>query len=184
MFGALLEGTGVDYRGSSLVMLLVPTVFVYRRLIFISSIILLGDNIFFLILIQISMVQFQLFVLHSLRVFESKVALWKQTQDECTYLLLLYVLICFNDFVPDPELRSQLGYVYISIMFSNIGVHFINLIRSTISLFILSLKRCWRRRHLYYCWCCCCCKCCRKKIRSMPTAINEPENSVPLPISL
>ena len=77
MFGALLEGTGVDYRGSSLVMLLVPTVFVYRRLIFISSIILLGDNIFFLILIQISMVQFQLFVLHSLRVFESKAALWK-----------------------------------------------------------------------------------------------------------
>ena len=168
-YGSLLEGTRVDKR-SSLVM---PTVFVYRRLIFITSIILLGDNIFFLTLIQISMVLFQLFALHSLRVFESKADLWKQTQDECTYLLLLYVFMCFNDFVPDPEMRSELGIVYISIMFSNIGVHFINLIRSTLSSLILSVKRNWKRRHLYICMCCF--KCCRKKIRSYTYAISEPE---------
>ena len=177
MYGALLQGARVDNR-RSLVMLLVPTVFVYRRLIFISSIILLRKNIFFLILIQISMVQFQLFALHSMRVFETKEDLWKQTLDECTYLLLLYVLMCFSDSVPDPELRSHLGIVYISIIIANIGVHLIILIRSTISSLCLSLKRCWARRHLYHCWCCCCCKCCIKKTRPVPTALNEPENSV------
>ena len=108
MYGALLEGTKVtkDTERGNLAMLLAPMIFFYRRLIFIGSIILLKDNIFVLIMIQTSMVQFQLFVLHSLRIFESKAALWKQTQDECTYLLLIYVLMLFTDFVPDPEQRN------------------------------------------------------------------------------
>ena len=137
-------------------MLLVPTIFFYRRLIFISSMILLRKNIFALILIQIGMIQFQLGVLHLLRTFDSRASLWKQTQDECTYLLLIYVLMCFTDFVPDPEQRSNLGIVYIIIMLSNIGLHLITLIRSTISSIVLNIKRCFARRHLYLCWFCCC----------------------------
>ena len=129
MYGALLEGTKVTTQRGNLAILLVPTIFFYRRLIFISSIILLKDNIFVLILIQTCMVQLQLLVLHSLRIFESKAALWKQTLDECTYLLLIYVLMLFTDFVPDPEQRNLIGRVYIGITFTNIGVHFISLIR-------------------------------------------------------
>ena len=143
-------------------MLFMPTMFFYRRLIFICSVILLRNNILALILIQVGMIQFQLAVLHLLRTFETKASLWKQTQDECTYLLLIYVLMCFTNFVPDPEQKSQLGIAYISIMFTNIGLHFITLIRSTISYIVISIKRCFVRRHLYWCWCSCF-KCCQKK---------------------
>ena len=143
-------------------MLLRPTVFLYRRLTFITCVIYFGNNILVLILIQIGMIQFWLCVLHSLRTFESKAALWKQTQDECTYIMLFYLLMCFTDLVPDPEHRSNLGIAYISIMFTNIGVHFISLIRLTISSLVLSCKRCFVRRHLYWCWCSCC-KLCKKK---------------------
>ena len=137
-------------------MLLKPTFFLYRRLIFISSVILFRTNILVLIIIQIGMIQFQLALLHTLRTFDSRKNLWKETQDECTYLLLFYVLMCFTDFVPDPELRSKLGIAYICIMFTNIGLHLITLIRSTISSSVLAFKRCFV-------------KFCQKKIKSMPS---------------
>ena len=136
-------------------MLLNPAIFFYRRFIFTCSVIIFRKDIFALIIIQMGLIQIQLVVLHFLRVFESKAALWKQTQDECTYLLLLYVLLCFTDFVPDPELRNKLGIVYITIMFTNIGTHLVSLIRFTLSSFLRSLKRCFVRRHLYWCFCCC-----------------------------
>ena len=135
-------------------MLFKPTIFFYRRLIFTSSTIIFRQNILALILIQIGLIHFQLIVLHSLRIFESRAALWKQTQDEFTYLLLIYVLICFTDLVPDPEQRNNLGVAYICIMFTNIGLHMIPLIWSTISSAGRSLKRCYVRRHLNKCCCC------------------------------
>ena len=60
MYGALLEGTRTELRKGEnkgdWVMLFVPTIFFYRRLIFISSIILLRTNILALFLIQIAMI--------------------------------------------------------------------------------------------------------------------------------
>ena len=156
-------------------MLLLPTIFFYRRLIFITSIIFLGKNIFALLVIQFCMIQFTLATLHSLRIFESKATLWKQTQDECTYLLLFYVLMCFTDFVPDPELRSELGKAYISIMFTNIGLHLISLIRSTITSILLGFKRCFVRRHL-----CRCLRsfffCCKQKARLVPSSKKSKQS--------
>ena len=76
VYGALLEGTRVDLRQKEVkgnwVMLLVPTIFFFRRLVFISSIILLRKNIFALILIQIGMIIFNLGILHMLRTFDTR----------------------------------------------------------------------------------------------------------------
>ena len=172
VYGALLEGTRIQQRQQedkgNWAMLLMPTIFLYRRLIFVTSTILLKDNIFALILIQIGLIQFQLVILHMLRTFESRAALWKQTLDEVTYLLLIYIIMCFTDFVPDPEQRRLLGIVYLSIMFINIGLHLITLIRSTISSIVLSFKRWFARRHLYWCWCSCFLFC-RRQARSEPS---------------
>ena len=92
---------------------------------------------------------------------ESRSALWKQTLDECTYLLLVYNLMCFTNFVSSPEDRNQIGYAYLLVMNGNIGIHMIVLILSTIFNIKLRLKRCCLRRHLYHCWCFC-----KKTIRS------------------
>ena len=81
VYGVFLEGTRVELREREIkgdwVMLLRPIIFLYRRLTFITCIIYFRNNILALILIQIGMIQFWLSILHLLRTFESKAALWK-----------------------------------------------------------------------------------------------------------
>lgn len=43
-------------------------------------------------------------------------------------LMMNYLLMCFTDFVPDAAVRSEIGYYYIYINFSNIGFHIINML--------------------------------------------------------
>ena len=76
--------------------------------------------------------------------------------DEFTYLLLLIIMMCFTHFVPDPQQRSHVGIAYICVMFTNIGIHLITLIRSTLASLIKTFKK--------YCV-----SCCKKKIKSMPS---------------
>ena len=81
VYGALLEGTRVDLREKEVkgnwVMLFVPTIFFFRRLVFISSIILLRENILVLILIQTGTIVFNLGIIHTLRTFETRAILKK-----------------------------------------------------------------------------------------------------------
>ena len=98
-------------------------IFLYRRLIFVSSVILLRTNILALLLILVGLIQFSMAVFHLLKPLESRGALLIQTIDECTYLLLVYLIMCFTNFVPDPEYRINIGVAYISVIGTNIGIH-------------------------------------------------------------
>ena len=133
--------------------MLVPIFYFYRRLAFISSVILLRSNILALISIQVGLIQFQLALLHLGKPLESRAALIKQTLDECTYLILVQLLLCFTNFVPDPEDRIYIGIAYMSVMIANMGLHIMILILSTCKVFCLKSKRCFARRHLYNCCC-------------------------------
>ena len=138
--------------------MLVPMIFFYRRLLFVYSALLLGNYLLVQLVIQISMIQFYLTILHSFRPQESRMSLHKQTFDECTYIILIYLLMCFTNFIPDPVIRSKLGVAYNSVMLSNVGFHLIMMVYSSIQSIVLMIKRIYARRHLYkYC-------CIRKKI--------------------
>ena len=150
--------------------MLVPIFYFYRRFVFILSVILLRNNILVLILIQVGLIQFQLALLHLVKPLESRSTLWKQTLDECTYLILVSLLMCFTNFVADPEDRIWVGVAYISLMIANIGVHLIILILSTCKVFWLKLKRCFARRHLFKC-----CFFCLKKTQPKASHCEEPE---------
>ena len=63
---------------------------------------------------------------------ESRFANNVETFNECTILVLTYFLFCFTDYVPESEMRSELGEYYNYVNFSNIGVHFFLMISSTI----------------------------------------------------
>jgi hypothetical protein len=45
--------------------------------------------------------------------------------NECTAIALTYGLLCFTDFVPSEETRSEIGYYYILVTCTNILVHLI-----------------------------------------------------------
>ena len=69
-----------------------------------------------------------------------------EVMNECTIIVLLYGLMCFTDFVPNPETRSSVGYVYMGVITTNIGVHIIKLLLQTCYM----LKQGWKK--YCYCW--------------------------------
>ena len=140
-------------------LMLVPMIFFYRRLLYVYSALLLGKYLIAQLFIQLFMILFYLTILHTFRPLESRKSLLQNTIDECTYLLLIYILLCFTNFIPDPEMRYNFGIVYIIVIFSNVGFHLILMINSSIKSLVLLVKRYKARRHLYRC-------CCIKKKKS------------------
>ena len=49
--------------------------------------------------------------------------------------------MCFSDFVSDPELRNNLGYAYIGVIFFNIATHLLILIFNNIITAKLSIRK-------------------------------------------
>ena len=133
-------------------LMLVPMIFFYRRLLYVYSALLLGEYLLLQLVIQIFMIQFFLTILYSFRPLESRLTLHKQTFDEFTYLFLIYILLCFTNFIPDPIMRSKLGVAYNSVIFTNVGFHLIFMIKSIANNLVLGVKRIFARRRLYkYC---------------------------------
>ena len=64
-----------------------------------------------------------------------------ETFNELTTLLLIYLLMCFSDFVSDPELRNKLGYIYIGVIFTNIATHLLILIYTNLIAAKLSIRK-------------------------------------------
>ena len=79
--------------------------------------------------------------------------------NECTILLLTYLLLLFSDLVPTASIRSDIGLFYMSVSFGNIAVHLYLLLSVNLS----SLFKCLKRRKGKGC-------CCGKKPRQSKAA--------------
>jgi hypothetical protein len=78
---------------------------------------------------------------------ESFFAVRMAVMDEWTILLLSYGMMCFTDFVPDPETRSEMiGPFYIIIILANVLIHLIFLVIDFGSKSKLKWKRCLKNR--------------------------------------
>ena len=71
----------------------------------------------------------------------SKESVRTEAFNEITTLFLIYLLMCFSDFISDPELRNKLGYVYIGVIFTNISAHLLVLIYTNIKAVKLSIRK-------------------------------------------
>ena len=54
-----------------------------------------------------------------------------EIMNECNILVLTYGQMLFTDYIPDPETRNGIGYVYIVVVLINNAVHLIILVRDT-----------------------------------------------------
>ena len=75
------------------------------------------------------------------RPFENDAANNIETFNELTVIFLTYFLFCFTDFVPEPEIRSDLGSYYNYVTFTNIAVHMFLMLRSSFSAIRLKIRR-------------------------------------------
>ena len=75
----------------------------------------------------------------------SNFAVRMEVLNECTVLLLGYCMMCFTDFVPEPETRSHVGIFYMGFTAANVLVHIIFLILETSYNLKLRCKRCYNK---------------------------------------
>ena len=70
-----------------------------------------------------------------------------EVMNECSLIILTYGLMCFTDFVPEPETRSLVGECYIVVTISNYAIHIFFLLRFNIGhLWWKCRRRFYRRR--------------------------------------
>ena len=51
-----------------------------------------------------------------------------EIMNECTIVILCYLLFCFTDFVLDPLVRYRIGFAYIVVVLINISIHTVMLL--------------------------------------------------------
>ena len=56
-----------------------------------------------------------LILIQAYQPYETKYANKTETFHEMAILFLIYVALCFTDFVPDSEARYNMGYVYLAL---------------------------------------------------------------------
>jgi hypothetical protein len=116
-----------------------------RRIAFVASVILLENFLWAQLAIHINISVFMIIFLFTFCPFESLFAARIAVMDECTNLVLSYCLICFTDFVPEAEIRSKIGLLYIAVVLVNVLVHLIFLLLDVRSKSKLICKRCFNK---------------------------------------
>ena len=76
---------------------------------------------------------------------ETKLLNTMETFNECTIMVLLYLIQCFTGFVPSSDTRSDLGLVYISVNLGSILLHFIIMLVNSLKWAINRLRLKYRR---------------------------------------
>ena len=80
-------------------------------------------------------------LLVSLRPMRSNHANKIETFNEVTVLCILYILLCFSDFIGSLEVRNQLGYLYIGVFTIYALVHIIPMLASASKEIYAKVKR-------------------------------------------
>jgi len=62
--------------------------------------------------------------------------------NEAMMTLIMYSILCFTDFIPDPNNRYQVGYVSIALISLHFTVNIAILFKNSYRAVILGFKRC------------------------------------------
>jgi len=85
---------------------------------------------------------FMIMYLFWYRPLDSVFALRMEVMNETTLTFLYYGMLCFTDFVPEPETRSLLGFIYMGVSLVNILVHLTFLALASCNKIKLRCKKC------------------------------------------
>ena len=123
-------------------------IFYGRRILFAVSAVLLKDCLWAQLAIQTMVSVFMIIYLMWYKPMESPFANRMEVMNESTFLVLSYGQMCFTDFVPGPETRTDIGSVYMLVSLAHILVHLIFLLLATghkLKLMCKKKCRCCRR---------------------------------------
>jgi hypothetical protein len=90
-------------------------------------------------------VQVQLIIICYCNPYESAFQRRMELFNEAMVTLIMYSIICFTDFIPDINIRYQLGYVSIILICIHFTVNVVVLLKTNFRQLILVLKRYLKR---------------------------------------
>ena len=147
-YGTLYEGLCLDMEDSKRrTALLFPVFFVIRRLLFVASAIWLDGFIWSQIAIQFFVSVWMIIYLFHYWPFENRIFTILEVVNEVTTVLLLYHMLCYTDFVPDPWTRYIMGWSFILVTCGNLIIHVTLLARnSLVNLKNKFVEKCSRKK--------------------------------------
>ena len=77
------------------------------------------------------------------RPLESNFANNMELLNECTTVWILYAVMGFSDYVPDPATRNIIGWAFVAVLGVFLAIHLVFLIGSTCKALYRSLRRCY-----------------------------------------
>lgn len=125
--GTLLDGLSTNWISRRQSVLFMPSMYFGRRLAFVLTIVYLPEFFWAVIAVQFAISLSLIMFLQWDRPLENRFAAGLQTFNECTTLMILYVVMCFSNFVGDPEMRSELGLVFVGVVSFNVFCHIVNM---------------------------------------------------------
>ena len=103
---------------------LIPFVFLLRRLMTIGTLVYWNEFFWGQVAVQIMISVFMVILIGWFRPLDSKFANNIEIFNEIISIFTLYMMMCFSDFVPKAEDRSNIGIYFISILGVYAFVHF------------------------------------------------------------
>ena len=140
-YGAGVEETSLIKKISPRSILAYPVFFFVRRLIFAISAVYLQNFLWAQLAIQMMISVVMVMYLKTYKPMDSPFSNRMEVLNECTMIVLVYFLMLFTDFVPNPETRNNIGRFYIGINILHPGIHLIFLFLETCYKLKLVCKR-------------------------------------------
>ena len=140
-YGSLIDGTNRNLKSKQWLVLIIPCTYFARRITFALTVVFWFDFFWGQIGVQFLVTTFMIIFLQWTRPLESKFATTFETFNEVANLMSLYPLLCFSDFISEPEIRSTCGWAFIVIICAYAMVHLGFLITDVIQKLKGYLKR-------------------------------------------
>ena len=118
--------------------------FYMRRVAFVITVLVFREYLWAQLAVQNFLSLAMSIYLQWFKPLESNFANNIETFNEVTTIVLTYFLLCFSDFVPEPETRSELGIHYNNTTFLNMAVHLYIMLRGS---FLAVRLSCRKRRY-------------------------------------
>jgi len=141
--GTLLDGLSTNWVSRRKSVLFLPIMYFGRRLAFVLTIVYLPDFFWAVIAVQFAISTSLIMFLQWDRPLENRFAAGLQTFNECTTLVILYIVMCFSNFVGDPIMRSELGLVFVGVVSFNVFCHIVNMFVQIICRTKMRARNCW-----------------------------------------
>ena len=124
-FSPLLEGTKYERKEPKSNIILVPVYFFMKRLILVAILIFAREFVWVQVALLNHMAIATLIFTLWFMPLESKLSNLVEAFNECTVLLLTYLLWSFAHIVREPETLFDLGYVVMGVIFGNVFLHLV-----------------------------------------------------------